>query len=139
MALDREQSDREFVDAVMGSLQSFEVPPVHRAGGGSAEVVDGEVVSVTDQPCSDESVRLPDAELDALPEYVLDERRDIVWQLCADGRYTMLATGDPVVLDREATRSLAQLRATVGSVLVPLRTDERARDARTGLLSESPQ
>lgn len=109
MAIDRKQSDQEFVAAV------------------------------TDQPGSDESARPSDAELDALPEYVLDDRRDILWQLCEDGQYTMLATSDPVLLDREDTRSLAQLRATVGSVLVPLRADERARDARTGLLSESPQ
>ncbi|WP_074354897.1 hypothetical protein [Mycobacteroides abscessus] len=139
MAIGREQSDQEFVAAVMGPLESFEIPPVRRDGVRRGEVVDGEVVSVTDQPGSDESERPSDAELDALPEYVLDDRRDILWQLCEDGQYTMLAASDPVLLDREDTRSLAQLRATVGSVLVPLRTDERARDARTGLLSESPQ
>lgn len=139
MAIGREQSDREFVADVLGPLQSFEIPPVRRAGVGAGGVVDGEVVSVTDQPESDESVCPSDAELDGLPEYVLDDRRDILWQLCEDGQYTMLATSDPVLLDREDTRSLAQLRATVGSVLVPLRTDERARDARTGLLNESPQ
>lgn len=139
MAIDREQSDQEFAAAVMGPLQSIEIPPVRRDGLRDGAVVDGEVVSVTDQPDSDQSARPSDAELDALPEYVLDDRRDILWQLCEDGQYTMLATGDPVLLDREDTRSLAQLRATVGSALVPLRTDDRARDTRTGLLSESPQ
>ncbi len=74
-----------------------------------------------------------DAELDALPEYILDERRSIVWQLLDDGQYSMLATGDPIALDPLVLKSLDELRATVGSVLVPLRTDDRERDARTGL------
>lgn len=78
-----------------------------------------------------------DAELDALPEYILDERRSILWQLCDDGQYSMLATGDPVALDPLVLKSLDELRATVGSVLVPLVTDDRERDARTGLTLDS--
>lgn len=135
MAIDREQSDREFVAAVMGPLQPIEIPPVRRPDGErGGEVVDGEVISVTNQLGIDDSVHPSDAELDALPEYVLDDRRDILWQLCEDGQYTMLATSDPVLLDRQDTRSLAQLRATVGSTLIPLRTDKRPRDADTGLM-----
>lgn len=83
-------------------------------------------------------VELSDAELDALPEYVLDDRRGILWQLCEDGQYTMRATSDPVILDPEESKSLAELGATVGSVLVPLRTDDRERDPHTGQLSGSP-
>lgn len=76
---------------------------------------------------------LTDAELDALPEYIFDDRRSILWELGDDGRYGMRAA-DPVAYDPEMTRSLHELRSTIGSILLPLRVDKRPRDRETSRL-----
>lgn len=76
---------------------------------------------------------LTDAELDALPEFIFDDRRSILWELCDDGRYRMRAA-DPVAYDTEMTRSLRELRSTIGSILLPLRVDKRPRDRETSRL-----
>ena len=76
---------------------------------------------------------LTDAELDALPEYIFDDRRSILWELLDDGRYGMRAA-DPVAYDPEMTRSLHELRSTIGSILLPLRVDKRPRDRETSRL-----
>lgn len=77
--------------------------------------------------------RLTDAELDAMPEYILDDRRFILWQLCEDGRYVMLAARDHVP-DHTMCKTLHELRTTIGSILVPLQVDRRQRDPESALL-----
>lgn len=85
-----------------------------------------------------ESNALTDAELDALPEFVFDDRRSILWELCDDGRYAMRAA-DPVSYDDEMTKTLHELRSVIGSVLVPLRVDRRKRDPETSQLLDADE
>lgn len=54
MAANREQSDREFVDAVLGPLPSIQIPPVPCEGSVEGEVIEGEVVSVRDRTSGQE-------------------------------------------------------------------------------------
>lgn len=59
MATDREQSDQEFTAAVLGPLQSARshAQCARRDSRRDGEMVDGEVVPVTDQPGTDERAR----------------------------------------------------------------------------------
>lgn len=65
------------------------------------------------------------AELARMPEYIFDERRNMLWELEDDGLYGLVASQDPMAYMRQ---SLTQLRGVLGSVLLPLRVDRRPRD-----------
>lgn len=84
----------------------------------------------------DEPNVLTDAELDALPEFIFDERRSILWELIDDGRYVM-RTADPIAYDPEMIMSVRELRSVVGSILLPLCVDTRPRDRETSRLVET--
>ena len=73
------------------------------------------------------------AELDRLPEYVFDERRNMLWELDDGGLYGLVASQDPMGYMRQ---SLSQLRGVLGSVLVPLRVDRRPREPLSCQLRE---
>lgn len=73
--------------------------------------------------------------MDRLPEFIFDERRNMLWQLEDDGFYGLAASQDPMGYMRQ---SLAQLRRVLGSILVPLCVDRRPRDPACNLLGGEP-
>lgn len=94
------------------------------------------MTATENEPAAPASEGLTDAELDAMPECIFDDRRFILWQLCQDGRYVMLAARDSLP-EHAMCKDLHELRSTIGSVLVPLRVDRRQRDPESALLIDS--
>lgn len=79
------------------------------------------------EPDTDIADRRPNViagELDALPEYIFDMYRRMLWRLEDDGQYRLEASRDPVGYLR---RSISELQQASGQ-FIPLAIDRRARD-----------
>jgi hypothetical protein len=70
--------------------------------------------------------QLPETELAALPRFIFDTLRKMLWELESDGNYGLLAAADPMDVS-DVRRSVTDLQAAHGEFL-PLVPDRRPRD-----------